>query len=67
MGRFRGSRSTRAQVEILGADSRSAPLADLCLALEKAGKADDMPEISAQMPQLTPAFEAVRTEIEAMR
>ncbi|MBS15692.1 MAG: hypothetical protein CMQ23_03565, partial [Gammaproteobacteria bacterium] len=43
------------------------PLADLCLALEKAGKADDMPEISAQMPQLTPAFEAVRTEIEAMR
>ena len=43
------------------------PLADLCLALEKAGKADDMSEISAQMPQLTPAFEAVRTEIEAMR
>lgn len=42
-------------------------LADLCLALEKAGKADDMPEISAQMPRLTPAFEAVRTEIEAMR
>ena len=43
------------------------PLADLCLALEKAGKADDMSEISAQMPQLTPAFEAVRTEIETMR
>jgi len=43
------------------------PLADLCLALEKAGKEDDMPEISAQMPQLTPAFEAVRTEIEALR
>ena len=43
------------------------PLADLCLALEKAGKADDMAEVSAQMPQLTPAFEAVRTEIEAMR
>ena len=43
------------------------PLADLCLALEKAGKEDDVPEISAQMPQLTPAFEAVRTEIEALR